>query len=198
MKLSEVDEVLVRYADIESATAISFRLNGEFSPEWVAARIQTILDTPDWLTAARQDQLVTTRMRMTISKMEDLPFTTRTAEVLVNALEKLGNRLDKRKEATEADLHKLYAFQGTVLLDSMEKYDQYMRQSLGIAEDEWNKHKEKAIRFAAAEIARHEDGYEEPEDTERELEMVYVSEEFDADDLDDKEYPELEQPRVIS
>lgn len=206
MKLTEVDDLLLRYADTESAQAIAFRLKGEYTPEWVAHRITVLLDTPDWLTAAQQDQLITQKMRSVIARMGDLKFTTRTAEVLINSLDRLGQRLDKRAAATEADLHKLYAFQGTVLIDSLEEYDQHMRKSLGIAEDQWSKHKETAIRAAAAVIARAEDGYEEPEATE--LELVYESADIDADDLDTEEYGTqdidptahfaLEQPEVMS
>jgi hypothetical protein len=206
MKLTDVDDVLLRYADTESAQAISFRLKGEFTPEWVAHRIVVLLDTPDWLTAAQQDQLITQKMRIAIARMGDLKFTTRTAEVLINSLEKLGSRLDKRAEATEADLHKLYAFQGSVLVDSLEEYDAHMRKSLGINKDEWDRHKETAIRAASQVIERHEDGFVEPEATEAEL--VYESVEIDADDLDTDDYGThdldptsqfaLEQPEVMS
>jgi len=156
MKITEIDEALIRYADIMSAADISFKIKGVLNPQQVLARIAVLCDTPDYLTAVQQDQLVTQKMRIIISELMDRPRTDRNAEVLINALEKLGARLDRRQKATEEDLSQLYAFQGGVLVDAMEKYDQHMQAALGIDDATWFAHKEAALRHAQREIMSHE------------------------------------------
>jgi hypothetical protein len=156
MKITEIDEALIRYADLMSAADISFKIGGILNPQQVLARIAVLCDAPDYLTAVQQDQLVTQKMRIIIGELMDRPRTDRNAEVLINALEKLGARLDKRQKATEEDLSQLYAFQGSVLVNAMEQYDKYMQAALGIDALTWNAHKEAALRHAQREIMSHE------------------------------------------
>jgi len=166
MKLSEIDALIVRYADSMSPTQISFKLEGALSPEQVMVRIGQLLESPDWLTAAQQDQLVTLKMRQLVVELEEMPRSTRNAEVLVRALEAVGNRLDKRAAAIERDLSTLYAFQGTVMLDAIEKALAHMKKSLTAADKldpiEWDAALTEALRFAQMEVARHEGAHELP------------------------------------
>jgi hypothetical protein len=120
-KLSEIDAVIVRYADSMSPAAISFKIEGRLSPEQVMVRIGQLLDSPDWLTTAQQDQLVTLKMRQLVAELEEMPRTTRNAEVLLRGLEAVGARLEKRQAATTQDLTQLYAFQGVAMVDEIEK-----------------------------------------------------------------------------
>ncbi len=160
LTLAEIDDVLIRYADTLSPVALSAKVEGMLSPAQCRSRIAQLLDAPDWLTAAQQDQLVTMKMRMLISQLEGMNLTARVAEVLIRALEGLGARLDRRTEATEADLSKLYSFQGAVLLDAVSIAMNHMREALakGDAELEaiWDQHLENAIRFAQIELSKHE------------------------------------------
>jgi len=180
MKLSEVDQVLVRYADTLSPTAISFKIKGVLTPVQVQSRINVLLDTPDWLTEAQQDRLVTMKMRILITQLEEMTLTSRVAEIIIRALESLGNRLDKRSEATQQDLTTLYAFQGTVLLEAVEKSMGFMRSKLTngskMVEAEWDNAKEAAIRYAQVEISSYETD-------KSELELLVEVE--DADNLKD-------------
>lgn len=160
MKLNEVDQLIIRYADTMSATQISFKLEGLLSPEQVATRRQTLLDVPDALTAAQQDQLVTLKMRQLVVELEEMPRTARNAEVLIRSLEAVGARLDKRAAMTEKDLSTLYAFQGTVLLDAIEVAVERIKAMISglvdVNEDTWNKAIESGIQHAQLEIGKHE------------------------------------------
>lgn len=160
LKLSEVDQVLVRYADTLSPQAISFKINGLLTPEQVMARITQLVDTPDWLSGAQQDNLVTMKMRQLIVELEEMPRTVRNAEVLIRALESLGNRLDKRVEATQRDLSQLYAFQGTVMLEAISTAMNHMKARLTggdkLSIEEWDSALESALRHAQMEISKHE------------------------------------------
>lgn len=160
MKLSEIDQALIRYADTLSPQAISFKIEGVLSPEQVMSRIAQLADTADWLTAAQQDQIVTMKMRQIIVELEEMPRNTRNAEVIINALDRLGNRLDKRMETTEKDLSTLYAFQGRAMLDAMEKALAFMRGRLTgsdkLSQKEWDDALESAMHFAQMELSRHD------------------------------------------
>lgn len=160
MKLSEVDAVLIQYGDSLSPAALSYKLDGALTPEQCAARLAQLLDAPDWLTAAQQDQLVTLKMRQLIAKLEEMTLTARVAEVIVNALKALGERLDRRAAATEKDLRTLYSFQGQVMLDAVNIAMAHMRGIITkgdpIAEEQWDNALESAIRYAQIELTKHE------------------------------------------
>lgn len=167
-KLSEIDQALIRYADTLSLNAISFKLGGILTPEQCGARITQLLDAPDFLSAAQQDQLVTMKMRQLIVSLEEMTLTSRTAEVIIRALEAVGSRLDRRAEATEKDLSTLYAFQGTVLLEAVSIAIGHMRSTLtsgeAVSEKQWDNAMESALRFAQIELSKHEQEEEaEPE-----------------------------------
>lgn len=159
-KLSEVDQILIRYGDTLSAQALSYKIQGILTPEQVMARIAYLVETPDRLTQLQQDQLVTLKMRQIVVELEELPRTTRNAEVILQGLEKIGNRLDRRQESTERELSSLYAFQGTVLLDAINVAMAHMRGALtkgsALAEEQWDNALESAIRFAQIELSKHE------------------------------------------
>lgn len=160
VKLSEMDQVIVRYADTLSPAQISVKLEGALTPEQVMVRTGQLLNADDWLTAAQQDQLVTLKMRQLVVELESQPRTTRNAEVLIRALEAVGGRLDKRAAATERDLSTLYAFQGAVMLDAIQKALEHMRDALAktgkIDAAEWDAHLTAALRLSQVELASHE------------------------------------------
>lgn len=160
LTLSEVDQALIRYADTLSLNALSYKIGNILTPEQCGARIVQLLDAPDWLTLAQQDRLVTMKMRLLIVNLEEMTLSARTAEILIRALESLGNRLDRRQEATDRDLHTLYAFQGGVLLDGINAAMAHMRGRLTagdkLSEKEWDDALESSIRYAQMEIVKHE------------------------------------------
>lgn len=210
-KLAEIDAILVRYADTLSAEAISYKIDGILTPRQVMQRIDQLVEVPDRLTMLQQDQLVTLKMRQIVVELEELPRTTRNAEVMLSGLEKIGVRLDKRTEATEKELKSLYAFQGTVLLDAVEIAMAHMRNALTqgnpVAEAQWDDAKESALRFAQIELSRHDIDRDEDADanmaTLPELDAVVVvssssdlADEVEAErDRDDNRREELIRAR---
>lgn len=108
-ELSRIDEEILRYADSMSPEEISQRWNGVIEPEQVAARTKQLLKSRKWLTQAQEEELVLLRLRNTLTMIEkamsdsgmiDLD----TAMVQLRFLKELGNRLDKRRAATQVDL----------------------------------------------------------------------------------------------
>lgn len=159
--MAEADEVLIRYADTESPAAISFRLKGELSPSQVRARIISLTEATDWLSSAQEDRLLTLKMKQIINELMGQNLTARNAEVILNGLEKVGNRLDKRSAATEADLMRLYAFQGAAMLDTVNEAMAIVRAQIGVGnipstELEWDALLETAIRASKFKIAELE------------------------------------------
>ena len=157
--LSEVDQVIVRYADTLSPAQIAHKIKGILTPEQVMARIGQLLEAPDWLTLTQQDMLVTLKLRQLVVELEEQPRSSRNAEILVRALEAVGSRLDKRQAATEQDLAKLYAFQGSVMLDAIQKAMEHMKKTLTSTPQEaatWDTALASALRVAQLEVESHE------------------------------------------
>jgi hypothetical protein len=154
--LAEMDQVIIRYADTLSAEMISFKLDGDMTPEQVLARRQQLLEIPDALTALQQDQLISLKMRQLVVELEEMPRTARNAEVILRGLEGIGKRLDQRISTNTEDLEKHYAFEGQALLGAVVAALAHMRGSLTgadkISETEWDAHMEKALRFAQLSI----------------------------------------------
>lgn len=160
MQLSEIDAVIVRYADTLSPAQIAHKIEGALTPQQVLTRIGQLLETSDWLTLAQQDMLVTLKMRQLVIELEEQPRTSRNAEILIRALEAVGNRLDKRQAATQQDLAQLYAFQGRVMLDAIQRALDHMKKSLtnsaAIEPAEWDAALTQALRAAQLEVDKHE------------------------------------------
>lgn len=185
--IAEIDAVLIQYADVESAAAISFRIGGVLSPTQVAARIDHLVEVPDRLTMLQQDQLITLKMRRVVAQLEewmtDHRASTRTAEVLLGGLERIGNRLDKRQAATEAELSTLYAFQGIAMLESIDLALATMRKELTgadkVSEEDWDRAQIKGLRAAQLKVAALEAG--EPD----EIEAVEMPESVSGNSISD-------------
>ena len=158
-KLSEVDQVIIRYADTLSAEAIAFKIEGLMTPVQVLSRIAFLLETPDRLTQLQQDQLITLKMRQLVVQFEEMPLTARNGEVMLRALEAIGARLDKRAASTQKDLSSLYAFQGTIMLDAIGVALEHMRGILtqsGTEPGTWDDALESGLRFAQIELSKHD------------------------------------------
>ena len=180
--IAEIDSVLIQYADVESAAAISFRIGGLLTPSQVAARIDHLVEVPDRLSLLQQDQLVTLKMRRVVAQLEEMMNdhrgTSRVAEVLLSGLERVGNRLDRRQKATEAELSTLYAFQGVFMLEAISEALAVMRHELTesgepeerIDPDRWDAALVKGLRVAQLKVASAEAG-SRPEDSGVPVEM---------------------------
>lgn len=160
MQLSDIDKVLVRYGDTLSPAQIAVKLKGVLTPEQVLARLHKLTETPDWLSAAQEDQLITLKMKVIVQELSELPLTARNAEVILKGLSEIGNRLDRRLSATEADLNKHYAFEGMVLLDMTQSAITFMRDVIlsgkQLSEASWDEHMMGALRQAELTMGAHE------------------------------------------
>lgn len=166
MKIADIDRVLLRYADSRSPAELSLLVQNVLTPEECAARVSSLLEKSDWLSMTQQDALVTLKMRQLISELEDQPRSTRNAEVLIRSLEVLGNRLEKRAQATESDLTRLYQWQGELFIEAIMVVMEHVQRrvpeiivaNLGKApsEAQWNEITEEGIRRAGALLASHE------------------------------------------
>lgn len=161
MKISDIDQVLLRYADSRSPAELSLLISSALTPEECAARVTMLLEKTDWLTMTQQDALVTLKMRQLISELEDQPRSTRNAEVLIRALEVLGNRLEKRSSGIEADLTRLYSWQSQLLLEALGLIIEHVKNRVpelnAVEESHWNEVAEEGLRRAGALLANHED-----------------------------------------
>lgn len=117
-KPSNIDDTILKYADSMSPDEISMSLGGVISPAAVAARTQSLLKAKDWLTEAQEDQLVTLRMKELVYGITSNDY--KYLDVKLRALIALGDRLDKRKKATEVDLNTLYGNQAVIMGQAIE------------------------------------------------------------------------------
>ena len=76
--------------------------------------------------------------------------------MLLNGLEKVGTRLDRREAASQMELNTLYSFQGVVLLDAVQAFAQHVRKLAPKSDQEWEAAVIGGLRFAQIEINRHE------------------------------------------
>jgi len=155
-KPSNIDDTILKYADSMSPDEISMSLGGVISPAAVAARTQSLLKAKDWLTEAQEDQLVTLRMKELVYGITSNDY--KYLDVKLRALIALGDRLDKRKKATEVDLNMLYGNQGALLGRVVDMALSYMRGALREEVDgaRWDDLVAEAVTVAQAEIAKHE------------------------------------------
>lgn len=174
-QMQQADEVIVRYADTLSPADIAFKLEGLLTPAQVRARTIQLLESPDWLSAMQQDQLVTMKMRKLIVRLEEMTLTSRTAEILIRALEALGNRLDKRYQANEVDLQRLYAFQGVAFLDAvtttMKEMQHRLISGVPITAADWDEALTPALSRAQLQL----EALENPEASNDEIVTAQVS-----------------------
>lgn len=157
MKIADIDRILLRYADSHSPAELSLMVKGALSPAECSARVASLLEKQDWLTMTQQDALVTLKMRQLIAELEDQPRSTRNAEVLIRALETLGNRLEKRATAIESDLNRLYAWQGQLLMEALTIIVEHLQARLSLDGDDFKDAVEEGMRRAGALLASHDD-----------------------------------------
>lgn len=121
LTLSALDEKLLRLADHNSPDEISRHLGGAISPARAAARIKELLKTRDWLSAAEQDEIVTWKMRQLLGSLEEAYFKgdLASAKIQLDFLKAIGDRLDKRRAATEDEKNALYMNQATIVFQAI-------------------------------------------------------------------------------
>lgn len=159
--LSRIDQTILRYCDTESPEEISRRLGGVITPERVAAQKETLLASKKWLTATQEEDLVIHRMRAIVAKFEEHFFAESfpnpdIAMVQLRFLKEIGNRLDKRRAATQVDLE---TYDMNVAREMSRAYDialGYMKGALRdeIDPDTWDTLASEALAHAGREVTK--------------------------------------------
>lgn len=154
--LSEIDKTILRYCDIESAEDISRRLGGVITPERVAAQKTTLLTTKRWVDAAEREELVLYRLGVILAQLEERYLDNDNAMVQLRLLKEIGNRLDKRRAATQVDLE---TYDLNVAREMVRVYDialGYMKGALRgeIDPDIWDEVAREALAHAGREVTQ--------------------------------------------
>lgn len=155
--VSKLDDRMLSMADSRSPEEISKALGGVIRPERVAQRITELLDTRDWLSEARQDTLVVMKMRKVLTKLEGQFMTDDVAKIQLAYLKAIGDRLDKRRAATEVDLNTYHVNVGREMARVYDLALAYMKGALRAEIDAelWDTTSKEALEHARTELAKH-------------------------------------------
>lgn len=154
--LSKIDQTILRYCDSESFEEISHRLGGVITPERVAAQKTKLLATRGLVDAAEQEELVLYRLRRILAQFEQQTLDNDNAMVQLRYLKEIGNRLDKRREATQVDLE---TYDLNVAREMVRVYDialGYMKGALRgeVDPDAWDELAREALAHAGREVTQ--------------------------------------------
>lgn len=133
-------------------------LGGTVSPERVMAIKEELLTSRRWVTVAQEEELVLFRLREIVAKFEEVDTMSDmdSARVHLAYLKELGNRLDKRRAATQVDLE---TYDYNVARQMVAAYDialGYMKGALRdeIDEERWDQIAKEALAHAGREVAK--------------------------------------------
>lgn len=156
MEISRLDDKMLSMADSRSPKEISQALGGVITPSRVAARIKELLESRDWLTEAQQDQMVSLKMRELLGKLEEQFFTEDNAKVQLAYLKAIGERIDKRRAATQVDLNTYHVNVGREMARVYDIALSYMKGALREAVDPaaWDEAATEAMIHARSELAK--------------------------------------------
>lgn len=153
-----IDGRLLQLADSYSPDEISQMLGGTISPAAVAARVQTLLKSQNWLTATQEDQLITLKMKRILIELEEMALSVEGASVQLRILQTLGERLEKRRNGNGSDLNVLYGNQGRLMGQVVDDALSYVKGSFRKEIDaaEWDTVIAEALLHAQAKLAKHQ------------------------------------------
>lgn len=159
MEISRLDDKMLSMADSRSPKEISQALGGVITPTRVAARIKELLETRDWLTETQQDQMVSMKMKKLLARLEENSqnfITDDAAKVQLAALKAIGERLDKRRAATQVDLNTYHVNVGREMARVYDIALSYMKGALRDAIDPaaWDEAATEAMIHARGELAK--------------------------------------------
>lgn len=156
--LSRIDREILRYADSKSPQEISDAFGGAITPERVAERAHALLKSKKWLTSAQEEELVLYKLRNVVTQLERLDATIDldAAKVQLGFLKEIGNRLDKRRAATQVDLE---TYDLNVAREMTRAYDialSYMKGALRgeIDPEVWDQLAADALAHAGREVMK--------------------------------------------
>lgn len=153
-----IDQRLLQNAASMSPDELSRSIEGLMTPVQVAAHVKKLLADRDWLTDAEQDNLITLKLQAILVKLETQFQDNENLELQLKFLKEIGNRLDKRRAATEVDLNTLYGNTGRLMAELFDMVVAYMRGALRDEIDgaRWDELADEAMQHARHEIAKRE------------------------------------------
>lgn len=102
---NELDAKILRLAgNYRSFADISEEIGGVLSPLEVGSRLDEILTNPDWLTDIKEERILRWKMAKLLETLEDRYQDLDTIRVQLQILKSLGDRFDKRREASAQDV----------------------------------------------------------------------------------------------
>jgi hypothetical protein len=157
-RFGPLDDQILQLADSHSPEEISEKMNGVLSPEVVASRLQMLLKSKNWLTAAQEDALITLKLKRVLVELEGKFLDIDNAKMRLSFLKEIGSRLDKRSAASETDLTKLYDNQGAIMGRVYDSALSYMKGALreSVNAELWDELAREALMNAQVELAKHQ------------------------------------------
>lgn len=139
-----------------SPEELSRSIEGLMTPVQVAAHVKKLLAEKDWLTAAEQDNLITLKLQAILSTLEQKFQDNENLDLQLKFLKEIGNRLDKRRAATQIDLTTYHANVGREMGRIYDLALAHMRGALSHAvdADEWDEAAVDALEFAQTEAMK--------------------------------------------
>jgi len=160
--VSRVDEYLVRYAESRSLREIAAMLGGVVTPEALAARLNTILDTRGFLSDAQRERRILIVLEDTLAEIDEAFQDKDMLKIKLTYLREISARLDKRKDALDADLNRLYGNQGAIMAHAYDVAMTYLKATIlhapdgAITEERWDELQIEALNHARTELAKYE------------------------------------------
>ena len=159
IELSELDHKILGLADYSSPEQISETLGGALTPARVRLRLEALLANTNWITEAQREALIVRRMHLLLHNLENTPgakWDINNLKVQLAALKELGNRLDKRRQASEVDLER---YDRNVAAEMARVYDvalSYVKGALRaeVDADRWDELARDALAHAQAELMK--------------------------------------------
>jgi len=139
-----------------SPDELSRSIEGLMTPVQVAAHVKKLLADRDWLSEAEQDNLITLKLQGILSKLETKFQDNENLELQLKFLKEIGNRLDKRRAATEVDLTTYHSNVGREMGRIYDLALAHLRGALTYAvdPDEWDDAADAALQFAQSEAMK--------------------------------------------
>lgn len=158
IRANALDQRLLANAANMSPDELSRLIGGVMSPVQVAAHVKKLLAARDWLTEAELDNLITYKLQSALTRLESQFEDADNMRNQLGFLKEIGNRLDKRRQATQFDLNALYGNTGRLMAQLFDMVLAYMRGALrdDIDIDRWDELADEAMQHARTEIERRE------------------------------------------
>lgn len=126
------------------------------TPVQVAAHVKRLLADKDWLSEAEQDNLITLKLQGILTKLEAKLEDYDNLGLQLKLLKEIGNRLDKRRSATQVDLTTYHANVGREMGRIFDLALSHMKGALSHAvdPDEWDDAAAAALQHAQTEAMK--------------------------------------------